>query len=225
MKKINFQNIVSFIIVLLLFSNFNEIKAAVVCGSTGDGYRCHYSSTVGNPPPMFHTFGDRIMTGGVGNYGNNRRYYWIDTNFTSTYTNPIQTAVSEWVNTTAVTTSISIRQTTTRSSAYFEIVRNDNLGPGVLGRTDFFVYSTPILINPDGTLQSNYGWTLINLNTNTIGTNSTQIKTTTSHELGHGMGLSHQNCKVTSIMCQTSHGRTAERADTKDLQTINHLYN
>ena len=225
MKKVNFQKIVVFIMVCVLFSNFNEINAVVTCGSTGDGFRCHYSSTVGAPPPMFHTLGDRIMTGGVGNYGNNRRYYWIDGNFPLSYNTPIQTAFSEWVNTTAVTTSISIRQTTNRSSAYFEVVRNDSLGPEILGRTDFFVYNTQILINSNGTLQSNYGWTLINLNTNTLGTNSTQIKSTTSHELGHGMGLSHQNCRVTSIMCQTSQGRTAERADTIDLRTMNHLYN
>jgi len=122
--------------------------AVVTCGSAGDGYRCHYMSSVGTPPPMYHTFGDKVMNGGIGQYGNNRRYYWRDTAFASSYTTPIDTAVSEWVNTTSavgVTTSISIRETTTRSAAYFEVVRDDSLGAGVLGTTDFFFTQRPCL--------------------------------------------------------------------------------
>ncbi len=204
-----------------------SVNASVSCGSTSDGYRCHYRSTTGTPPPMYHTFGDKTMNYGVGEYGSNRRYYWIDSSFSSSYVSEIQNAVSEWIYTTdavGVTTSISLRETTDRSSAYFEIVRNDSLGAGVLGRTTFYLYSEEVPLASNGSLSDNYGWTRISLSPDNLGFDSTRIKSTASHELGHGMGLSHQNCRTTSIMCQTKQGRTALRADKIDLQTINHLY-
>jgi hypothetical protein len=227
MKKTikNALTIVMSISVLSLNMVGIRADAVVNCGSSSDGYRCHDCTNLA--VSKYHTFGDKVMNYGVGQYGANNRYYWIDTNLPSTYTSPIQTSVSEWVYTSTnpgVTTSISISQTYNQASAYFEIIRDDTLGTNILGYTEFYLYNNIVPLDNNGALTGNYGWTQIHLNTNTLGNNTTQIQSTTAHELGHGMGLSHQNCRAASIMCQTGHGRTATRADATDLATINHLY-
>ena len=55
-------------------------------------------------------FNDKKILSGVGNYGNNKRYYWINSNFSSNYSSRIRNAFSYWINTSSdpgVTTSIS----------------------------------------------------------------------------------------------------------------------
>lgn len=152
--------------------------------------------------------------------------------FDSKYQGYVRSAVAKWVNTTSypgVTTSISIRETTDRPKALFEFV-NCFLGDGILGMTSFYMYSTQINLNSDGALPQNYGWTRCEISVPELeyyyGANSgaAHKEGTIAHELGHGMGLSHQNYRPASIMCQTGSGRTATRADATDCQTINHIY-
>lgn len=105
---------------------------------------------------------------------------------------------------------------------------NSYIGSGAFGYTTFWVYNTQILPNSSGALSQNYGWTLMYIDPNMLalyGVPAIQCKATISHELGHGMGLSHQNLRPASIMCQAGYGRTASRADATDCFAINHLYN
>lgn len=184
-----------------------------------DGHVCKHG---------YHTYDDYHMGYGVGNYGKNRRYYY-ESGFDSTYSNYIANAISEWVHTSSgypnVKTSISIRKTTTKKSALFEF-ENDRLSPGQLGLTKFYLYKNEVPILRD-TLTKNYGWTKSIIPVRAIeleGMSSAQKQATIAHELGHAMGLTHQNNRPASIMCQYGEGRKATRADATDCNAINHIY-
>jgi hypothetical protein len=185
-----------------------------------DGYVCDHG---------YHTFGDYHMSYGVGDYGKNRRYYY-ESGFDSTYSTYIANAVSEWVHTSSegpgVKTSISIRKTTTKKSALFEF-SNEYLGKGILGETKFYLYQDELSFDSYGALTKNYGWAQCLISVSELDSNNitaAQKQATIAHELGHAMGLSHQNTRPASIMCQTGYGRTATRADATDCNTINHIY-
>lgn len=86
MRKL--KNIITaFACLMLCFLTTVQVSAA-----NPDGHVCSHG---------YHTFSDHKMSYGVGNYGNNRRYYWA-TGFSSTYNSYISNAVSEWVNTSPV---------------------------------------------------------------------------------------------------------------------------
>lgn len=225
------KNTIAILISAIIPINTVLAYTPVPCGDSRDGYRCHFASNVGTPPPRYHTYGDKIMNYGVGAYGSNTRYYWIDPNLPSVYTVPIQEAFNEWVYTTSsvgVTTSISIHQTNIKSAAYFEVkVKDEPMREGTMATTHFYIGEDRINLE-NKVLVSNYGWAKILVNTDYMAEqgydNAADIKQTIAHEIGHAMGLSHQNCHPTSIMCQTAYGLTATRANAFDLQTINHLY-
>lgn len=175
----------------------------------------------------FNTFPNNPkLIGGVGNYGANNRYYYI-TPSASGLTSLISNAVSSWVYTTTrlgITTPISISRTYTQSSSVFDVYyvpfSNDTL---TLGLTDF--YSNSTMINPpDGAPPTNWGWSKIRLNSNSlykISTNNQQG--TIAHEFGHGMGLAHVSYQF-SIMCQYYNNRFVYLPGSDDLYGINFLY-
>lgn len=209
-------------IVRILIKNTLFLIFAFLCLAVNvkaDGYVCQHG---------YHTFGDYHMGFGVGDYGNNRRYYY-ESGFNSTYSKYIADAVSEWVHTSTgypyVKTSISIRKTTNKKSAMFEFVQN-YIASGVLGQTKFFLYQKEVPLNSSGALTKNYGWSqcTISVSESDKYLSAAQKQATIAHELGHAMGLSHQNYRRESIMCQTAYGRTATRADATDCNTINHIY-
>jgi len=168
-------------------------------------------------------YSHHILSGGVGNYGSFRRYFYL-VNLNDLYSGYARTAVTEWVNTTSgvgVTTSISIRETTTQSSSVFDLYNYNNSHTSVLGYTEFYTYST----SRDPSTQ-NWGWSRIYLNGSVLAkTTAAQRRATIAHEFGHAMGLIHRNSAPTSIMCQLASGRTATRASASDCGNINHLYN
>ena len=217
MKKVK-RTMMSIICVVVLWI----VSVVPVSAANPDGYICRHG---------YHTFGDYKMNYGVGEYGNNRRYFWM-TGFNSTYQTYIRNAVDEWVHTTdsgpRVTTSISIRETTVKQNALFEF-HNKFHGTYTLGQTSFHMYDREISLNAQGALTENYGWAMMDICVSTLDNPSfaisaAQKKATISHELGHGMGLSHQNTRPASIMCQNQYGRYATRADAQDCRTINHIY-
>jgi predicted Zn-dependent protease len=54
-------------------------------------------------------------------------------------------------------------------------------------------------------------------------TNS-QAQGTTTHEVGHALGLAHDNNNIYSIMCQTGYGRAVQTVQKVDNDAINILY-
>ncbi len=166
--------------------------------------------------------GSYQLTGGVGDYGNYRRYYYV-TSSASNYSTTISNAMSSWVNTSTtpgVTTSISWRETSTQSSSVMDIYYGSYYGSGIAAATTFWTYSTNI--NPT---TSNWGWGKICLNGSTFA-NLTAFNRqgTTAHEMGHVFGLDETNSDTSSVMCQLGSGRTVNRASASDLRTINSIY-
>jgi len=113
-----------------------------------------------------YTWSDLKTLNGVGNYGNNRQYYWR-TGFSTTWCTFVDDAVSEWVNTTSgvgVTTPISIRHATTKSEAMFEIW-NDQLPKGALGYCAHYVQQTEVIITQ---ITQNWYWSRISIDVSQI---------------------------------------------------------
>lgn len=217
MKNKKKKKVISMILVTLIVCQISSISVKA------DGYVCDHG---------YYTLGDYILNGGVGNYGYTNRYYWIDSDFSSTYTTYIKNAVSQWVNTTTavgVTTPISIVYSSDKDVTVFDVY-STYLGATTFGKTEFYKRDVPVELNSNGALPKNYGYTFIHINPTALnasrwGVENVQKQATIAHEFGHAMGLSHNNTDETSIMCQYQMGfRTAVRASAEDLRAINHLY-
>lgn len=169
------------------------------------------------------TFNDHKLTGGVGEYGSFRRYYWVDSSMPSSFNSAITDAVNKWVNTTSspgVTTSISIRKTSVKKDSSFDLY-GTNLGANITGLTELWVFDKQI---QDPSAQ-NWGWSKIYINKyNTVNYSTTTKRGLVAHELGHAMGLSHQpGLKYSSLMYNyDSRGRTTPAKI--DCDNINHIY-
>lgn len=155
------------------------------------------------------------LNGGVGNWGNYTRSYWIDSS-ANEYTHDIWVAYSEWTNTNHILrTPISWKRTNTQKDGTIEM-HGKYLDRQVLGMTEYYMYGNKVKPN-----QQNWGWSKITLNKNY---NSTYLLGTIAHEIGHAMGLDHYTYKY-SVMCQKQHGREVASAQHDDLSGINAKYN
>lgn len=167
------------------------------------------------------TFNDKQLTGGVGQDGAFRRYYFITSSVSSDYISPISTAFSNWVN-TSYPTSISIRQTTSQSDSSFDIYNNAFSG-NTSGMTEHWTYSTYI----EDPSSSNWGWTKIFIDcAKTSGYSSLDKAGLVGHEAGHAMGLSHQRyySDGISIMYNYDDLRDTDKPGSIDCTNINHIY-
>lgn len=163
------------------------------------------------------------MQGGVGDYGKNKRYYYI---VNSSYSEQIDKAIKQWVNTTSrlgYTTSLSFAKTTNRTNSvldYMETSNREGHSTGVLAWTEF--YKSGNSVNP---LVSNWKYCYVKLYKPSFNKLSISGKKgTIAHEAGHAFGLAHNQGNPKSIMCQTKNGRSVSSAQICDLKGINHLY-
>ena len=161
----------------------------------------------------YNLIGGRL-NGGVGNWGRNTRYYWVDSS-ASNWNSEITAAYNSWINTNKILrTPISWAQTSTKSNGTVEFyVYNES--DGACGATYHYRYSSKV--NPTN---ENWGWCIVYYNSQyNVG------KSVFAHEIGHTMGLNENNGDVNSIMCQYSHGRVARAPSYDDLSGINAMYN
>lgn len=178
------------------------------------------------------------LNGGVGNYGRNRRYYYIDSSCNSDVAAKINAAWSDWIYTTT-TTPISTRQTTTKSQSVFDfyIFSKDGEYTTYDGFTHFYINpATQIIpdkpINGEMGNSQNWDWTNIYLHYINFfdmderypGRSFDLQKAVIAHEIGHAMGLIHLPETALSIMRRKPETFYTDKCTTQDLQTINALY-
>ena len=182
------------------------------------------SAIVETCPHGYCTFNDQQLSGGVGQYGSFRRYYWRSGNVDAYWSTYVSSSFDRWVNTSAnpgVTTSISFRSTSVKADATIEIM-NDVLNGSTTGYTEFYIYSTKI----EDPSSRNWGWAIIKYDSGKTQSYSQEQKIgLICHELGHAMGLSHQpEGALTSIMYSYDRGRFLNHPSVIDCNTINHIY-
>lgn len=188
----------------------------------------------GIPVYAYNTFG-YTLNGGVGNYGYSTRNYWVDSS-ASDYKTLISDAVSSWVYTTSrlgITTPISLKNTTTKSTSYFDVYLLELPGNSNTVAVTYMYVKNVGCINPDSSApDQNWSWTEIHLNSNSFSTLSVDNSLTDdqnrqgtiAHEFGHAMGLAHSNNNTEVIMCQLKYGRKVYLPMADDLNGINSLY-
>lgn len=154
------------------------------------------------------------LTGGVGNWGYSKRYFWIDSS-ASDISFTIYNAYYSWINTSDIlSTPISWRDTDDKSSGIVELYTY-NEDDGANGYTTFWKYGNGVSPNVE-----NWGWCQIYYNNNY---NAGQA--TLAHEIGHTMGHNENNSNKDSIMCQEYYGRRVSTPQYDDLAGINAKYN
>lgn len=140
------------------------------------------------------------MTGGVGSYGNARKYYWATGTDGGTI-GKIDTAVSKWVNSNggATRTSLSFRRTTNRPSSKIDYIFANYGNTGWFGRTDYY-NGQALVATPGQGPNRNYYWAEIKMNKykfynnasfSMIGGIGDVRECIASHEFGHAIGLAH----------------------------------
>lgn len=181
----------------------------------------------------YETFG-YTLNGGVGNYGYNTRYYYVDSSCSSTLVNKIAEAWSDWNYTTAslgITTPISVKKTTTKSSSVFDFYYRTQWEEedGIYGGT--FMYNGQTLQNPTcGDPTGNWGWTQIILNNPNyddlyyISGNIDRQKGVIAHEIGHALGLAHSDDSVYKLMYPYGDLLYVDSCTADELAGINALY-
>ena len=177
------------------------------------------------------------LNGGVGNYGRNRRYYYIDSSCSSDVAAKINAAWSDWIYTTT-TTPISTRQTTTKSQSVFDFYIDYTDTYGTLDAyTEFYVNPKrqiipSIKVGEGMGNAEDWDWTNIqlhyerffDLNVRYPGRSFDLQKALIAHEIGHAMGLVHMSETSLSIMRMGTENLYDDKCTTQDLQAINALY-
>ncbi len=170
----------------------------------------------------FNTFNQHKLTYGVGNYGKDTQHYFI-TSSASDYTSYIDTAMSEWVNTTSsmgVTTPISYTRTTTQSSSRMDIYQVSTINEW-WGLTTLYNGSTEV--DP---YSSDWVWGKIQLASDFSDLSENKRLAVIAHEMGHVMGLAHSNVYNVLMKADIAYNSsTTSRAQVNDLSGINYLYN
>ncbi|TCS96765.1 matrixin family metalloprotease [Hazenella coriacea] len=169
----------------------------------------------------YNTFNQHKLKGGVGAYGKDTQYYYIDSTAGS------QEERINWsfnsCHTTSrlgITTPISFRRQAGLSSPVIDIYQYNDLPSNYLAYTEMKLIGSGT-IDP---YKQNWDYGRIVLNTPGYSTLSDfNRRGTIGHEIGHAMGLAHTTAS-TFIMTQLGSGRTVNQPMGNDLAGINFLY-
>ncbi|WP_088013777.1 hypothetical protein [Gottfriedia acidiceleris] len=107
----------------------------------------------------YNTYGHKLVNG-EGNYGQNRQYYFLDSSLGSEK-QKFKDAMNKWIYGT-ITTPISFRETTTKSSSVIDVYKITAKDYGVAGIT-YFMYGKK---NVDAS-KNDWYWAYIDLQSET----------------------------------------------------------
>lgn len=190
-----------------------------------------------------HKCNGHKLTGGVGSYGNNKRYYYVDSSCTGGMSDYINTAWQEWTYTTSsinpvgIETSISVKNTTTKSQSSFDFYYT-YIYPSeymIYAKTYFYVSNTLATTDNGMLIEAvqmpcvDWTWTEIKINSASYGdlasSNMYGInprKGTVAHEIGHAMGLWHVGDK--DKLMSVGGSELVDKCTADELNGINELY-
>lgn len=178
----------------------------------------------------YSLFGKELV-GGVGNSGNNTRYYWLSDDAIP-YTSTINAAIYAWnhtATTPGVTTEIWFQPVASKTYSVMDIYTSTDLNNSY-GETWFFGtnYDNSSYVNPR---TSNWRWCKIVLyvknftGSNLIASTSHTLQSTVAHEMSHVFGLNENNSMPNTVMAQAKTRNTNIIGPTKDdCNGVNALY-
>ena len=167
-------------------------------------------------------FADSLFLGGKQSRGVSNMYYYVDSS-ASGYTTLINDAIDNWVVTGWGWNPIYLAPVASNNGTAldFYLKYSDQLSYSILGQTTFY-NSSEVQLNPATT---DWFFAKIDLNGSSLPNISYNNRQgTISHEIGHGLGLAHQNSNTSSIMCSLASGRTVYTVDQTSHNAINTLY-
>lgn len=169
-----------------------------------------------------NVFASSLFLGGKLSRGVTNIYYYVDSSANG-YTTLINNAIDNWIVTGYGWNPIEMAPVASNNGTAidFYLVSGDDLASGILAQTSFY-NSSEVQLDPSS---SDWFFAKIEINSSTIGTCSDTIKQgTMAHEIGHSLGLAHQNSNRYSIMCQLGSGRLVNVVDETSHNAINELY-
>lgn len=169
------------------------------------------------PVHAFNTFNDYVLIGGI----YDRTYYIVVSGY---YETVFKNAFSDW-NATYPSTDFKFKETYSPSTATIRCNTYKNKYDGLNGYCELNVSGAGFVSNINK--EPNDDWTAARIYINEEALSNTAAdfdKGVAAHEIGHAIGLAHNNIK-TVLMCPASLGRTATEPTDDDIDGVIYLYN
>lgn len=177
----------------------------------------------------YNTLGYRL-SGGVGNSGNNTRYYWLDSSATP-YTSIINSAMYSWNHTASnpgVRTPIWFQPVASKTNSVMDIYVSSASNSSANGYTTFFAQAhSSTTANPRS---QNWVWCKVSVyagnfsGSNHTGARNITMQSTFAHEMGHVFGLDHTTTSSTVMCPAATRNSSVLGPRTDDCNGINALY-
>lgn len=165
----------------------------------------------------YSLLGGRLING-VGNYGNNSQYYWVNPNIGEGISRA-DNAMSRWVN-SSIYTPISFRRTTNQSAATIDVHRVPSANNAVIGTTTYHVGVGQVTYN------RNWYWAKIEIISGTYNAYGAGPRNWVfGHEFGHAMGLQHNTSDRNSVIYESYNNVNQRTYPSNDeFNGINRIY-